>query len=62
MVLDGFLVKRGRWLTHKARLVLFWNSGKCEFKTQFQCEDLLFRDHTTNPLVVQQFNTPGKSL
>jgi len=62
MVLDGFWVKRGRWVTHKARLVLFGIGGKCEFKTHFQCEDLLFGDHTMNPLVVQQYNTPEKSF
>jgi len=49
-------------VTHKSQLVLFWNCGKCEFKTHFQCEDLLFRDHTMNPLVVQQYNTPEKSF
>ena len=49
-------------MTHKARLVLFWNSGKCEFKTHFQCEDLLFRDHTINPLVVQIINNASKEI
>ena len=49
-------------VTHKAQLVLFWNCGKCEFKTHFQCEDLLLSDHTMNPLVVQQYNTPEKSF